>query len=135
MICRVRFQIVASLLLFMEEEDAFWLMCTIIEDLLPASYYSSTLLGVQADQRVLRQLLPNYVPEVDRILREHDIGELAGIFGSFEWFKLNKNEFTNGCKTFQQLSLKGEREEKRKKFYNDDSDEKVVSYKYSKTCQ
>jgi len=31
----------------MEEEDAFWMLCTIIEDLLPASYYSSTLIGVQ----------------------------------------------------------------------------------------
>ena len=40
-------QITASLLLFMEEEDVFWMMCTIIEDLLPASYYSSTLIGVQ----------------------------------------------------------------------------------------
>lgn len=40
-------QIAASLLLFMEEEDAFWMMCAIIEDLLPASYYSSTLIGVQ----------------------------------------------------------------------------------------
>jgi len=40
-------QIAASLLLFMEEEDTFWMMCAIIEDLLPASYYSSTLLGIQ----------------------------------------------------------------------------------------
>ena len=31
----------------MEEEDTFWLMCAIIEDLLPASYFSSTLLGIQ----------------------------------------------------------------------------------------
>ena len=35
----------ASLLLLLEEEDAFWMMTTIVEDLLPASYYSSTLLG------------------------------------------------------------------------------------------
>ena len=41
------FQIAASLLLFMEEEDTFWMMCAIIEDLLPASYYSSTLIGIQ----------------------------------------------------------------------------------------
>ena len=40
-------QIAASLLLFLEEEDTFWMMCAIIEDLLPASYYSSTLLGIQ----------------------------------------------------------------------------------------
>lgn len=37
--------IVASLLLLLEEEDAFWIMVTIVEDLLPASYYSSTLIG------------------------------------------------------------------------------------------
>lgn len=37
--------IVASLLLFMEEENVFWMMTSIIEDLLPASYYSSTLIG------------------------------------------------------------------------------------------
>jgi hypothetical protein len=37
--------IASSLLLLMEEEDAFWMLCTIVEDILPASYYSSTLLG------------------------------------------------------------------------------------------
>lgn len=38
--------IAASLLLLLEEEDAFWIMVTIVEDILPASYYSSTLLGI-----------------------------------------------------------------------------------------
>ena len=49
LLVKLRFlpQIAASLLLFMEEEDAFWMLCCIIEDLLPASYYSSTLIGVQ----------------------------------------------------------------------------------------
>lgn len=37
--------IASSLLLFVEEENAFWIMVAIVEDLLPASYYSSTLLG------------------------------------------------------------------------------------------
>ena len=40
-------KIVASLLLFVEEEDTFWLMCTIVEDIVPPSYYSNTLVGVQ----------------------------------------------------------------------------------------
>ena len=30
----------------------------------------------QADQRVLRQLIVTYLPELDSILKEHDIGEL-----------------------------------------------------------
>ncbi|CAD5123331.1 DgyrCDS11688 [Dimorphilus gyrociliatus] len=71
--CQGTGMMAACLLLFMEEEDAFWMMCSIIEDLLPASYYSSSLLGVQADQRVLRQLIITYLPEVDELFREHDI--------------------------------------------------------------
>jgi len=43
--CQGTGTIVACLLLLLEEEDAFWIMVTIVEDLLPASYYSSTLIG------------------------------------------------------------------------------------------
>lgn len=90
--CQGTGTIAASLLLLLEEEDAFWMMATIVEDLLPASYYSSTLLGniqlqlynkryiegviahnkliyltgIQADQRVLRTLVSNYLPGIDR---------------------------------------------------------------------
>lgn len=75
--------IAASLLLLIEEEDAFWLMATIVEDLLPASYYSSTLIGIQADQKVLISLIANYLPDIDVILKEHDI-ELSLI--TLHWF-------------------------------------------------
>lgn len=68
-------QVVSCLLLFLEEEDALWMMCALIEDLLPPSYFSSTLLGVQTDQRVLRQLIVQYLPALDRLLQEHDIGK------------------------------------------------------------
>lgn len=75
--------IAASLLLFMEEEDAFWMMATIVEDILPASYYSSTLLGIQADQRVMQTLIANYLGTVDETLKKHDI-ELSLI--TLPWF-------------------------------------------------
>ena len=54
--------IVATLLLIMEEEDTFWMMVGIIEDYLPPSYYSPSLIGVQADQFVLRGLLASHLP-------------------------------------------------------------------------
>ncbi|XP_042103714.1 small G protein signaling modulator 3 isoform X10 [Ovis aries] len=76
-------QVAACLLLFLEEDDAFWMMCAIIEDLLPASYFSTTLLGVQTDQRVLRHLIVQYLPRLDRLLQEHDI-ELSLI--TLHWF-------------------------------------------------
>uniref|UniRef100_A0A9J8A4Y1 Small G protein signaling modulator 3 n=1 Tax=Cyprinus carpio carpio TaxID=630221 RepID=A0A9J8A4Y1_CYPCA len=76
-------QVVSCLLLFLEEEDALWMMCALIEDLLPPSYFSSTLLGVQTDQRVLRQLIVQYLPSLDQLLQEHDI-ELSLI--TLHWF-------------------------------------------------
>ncbi|KAF7995807.1 hypothetical protein HCN44_006914 [Aphidius gifuensis] len=81
--CQGTGTIAASLLLLLEEEDTFWMMSTIVEDLLPASYYSSSLLGVQADQKVLRTLITNYLPDIDKVLVVHDI-ELSLI--SLNWF-------------------------------------------------
>lgn len=75
--------IVASLLLILEEEDAFWMMATIIDDILPASYYSSTLLGIQSDQRVMSTLIGSYLTIVDETLKQHDI-ELSLI--TLHWF-------------------------------------------------
>ncbi|TPP56050.1 Small G protein signaling modulator 3, partial [Fasciola gigantica] len=76
--------IAANLLLCMEEESAFWMMCSIVEDLLPPSYYSSlSLLGVQADQAVLCHLLPLYLPRLDKLLTDHEI-ELPLI--TLQWF-------------------------------------------------
>ncbi|KAJ1525754.1 hypothetical protein ONE63_008960 [Megalurothrips usitatus] len=81
--CQGTGMMAASLLLLMEEEDAFWMMSTIVEELLPASYYSSTLIGVQADQRVLRTFICSYLPDLDSVLKEHDI-ELSLI--TLHWF-------------------------------------------------
>lgn len=81
--CQGMGMIAACLLLLMEEEDAFWIMATIVEDMLPALYYSCTLIGVQADQRVLATLVATFLPDLDGILREHDI-ELSLI--TLQWF-------------------------------------------------
>ena len=57
--------IVASLLLFCDEEIAFWILTTLIEDLLPANYFSQNLLGLQVSFPVVRtpaaKFLPNFV--------------------------------------------------------------------------
>ncbi|XP_050519484.1 small G protein signaling modulator 3 homolog [Diabrotica virgifera virgifera] len=81
--CQGMGMIAASLILFMEEESSFWIMVTIVEDLLPASYYNTTLIGIQADQRVLRTLISSYLPDTDEVLKNHDI-ELSLI--TLHWF-------------------------------------------------
>ncbi|XP_068108135.1 small G protein signaling modulator 3 isoform X3 [Hyperolius riggenbachi] len=81
--CQGTGMVAACLLLFLEEEDAFWMMCALVEDLMPASYFNTTLLGVQTDQRVLRHLIVQYLPRLDKLLQEHDI-ELSLI--TLHWF-------------------------------------------------
>ncbi|XP_078713209.1 small G protein signaling modulator 3 isoform X2 [Lampetra fluviatilis] len=81
--CQGTGMIAACLLLLLEEEDAFWSMAALVEELLPAAYFSTTLLGVQADQRVLRQLVASHLPRLHALLTEHDI-ELSLI--TLHWF-------------------------------------------------
>ncbi|KAL7054124.1 hypothetical protein AAHC03_026530 [Spirometra sp. Aus1] len=77
-------KIAANLLLFMEEEAAFWMMCSIIEDILPPSYFSAdSLIGVQADQRVLGELISVFMPRLKAVIQEHEV-DLALI--TLGWF-------------------------------------------------
>ena len=42
-------RIAAIALLFLNEEDAFWLMVYIIDVVMPSNYYTKQLLGAQVD--------------------------------------------------------------------------------------
>ena len=75
--------ICAELLLYLEEEDTFWLMCAVLENYLPATYYSGTLIGARADQRALAILISEILPELDKLLAEKDV-ELSLI--TLSWF-------------------------------------------------
>ncbi|CAF0860963.1 unnamed protein product [Didymodactylos carnosus] len=75
--------ICGTLLLFYEEEDTFWMMCTLVEDLLPGQYYSVSLFGVQVDIRVFRYLIQIYLPQINELFLKHDI-DLTLI--CFQWF-------------------------------------------------
>jgi len=75
--------ICATLLLLFEEEDAFWMMCSIVEDLLPGQYYSVSLYGVQVDIRVFRYLIEQHLPTIHQLFIENDV-DLTLI--CFQWF-------------------------------------------------
>lgn len=75
--------ICATLLLLFEEEDAFWMMCAIVEDLLPGQYYSVSLYGVQVDIRVFRYLIEQHLPHIHQLFVEYDV-DLTLI--CFQWF-------------------------------------------------
>lgn len=62
------------MLLYMEEEETFWMFCALIEDILPPLYYSGTLLGVHADQLVLSQLIAEHLPDLSQVLKHYEVG-------------------------------------------------------------
>ncbi len=53
----------AVFLLYMSEEEAFWLLCTVAEDIVP-EYYNKTLLGSTVDQYIFNSLVQNNLKEV-----------------------------------------------------------------------
>lgn len=76
--------ITASLLLIMPTaEDAFWILVSIVENILPRHYYDNSLLTSRADQQVLRQYVSELLPRLSAHLDELGI-ELEAL--TFQWF-------------------------------------------------
>jgi TBC1 domain family member 2B len=79
--CQGMNRLAAVALLFMPEEDAFWCLMTIVENIMPPDYFTPTLLGAHVDQYVLKDLLAEKLPNLLAHLEKHDI-ELS----LFSWF-------------------------------------------------
>ncbi|MCJ1472513.1 hypothetical protein MMC13_001161 [Lambiella insularis] len=76
--------ITASLLLIMPTaEEAFWVLVSIIENILPRHYYDNSLLTSRADQQVLRQYVADLLPRLSTHLDDLSI-ELEAL--TFQWF-------------------------------------------------
>ncbi|TXT10778.1 hypothetical protein VHUM_02283 [Vanrija humicola] len=82
--CQGMNMLAATLLLtHTDEEQAFWVLHSIIERLLPQDYYTPTLLGSRADQRALAGLVAQHVPRVAAHLDKLQV-DLASV--TFGWF-------------------------------------------------
>ncbi|KAI9865342.1 MAG: hypothetical protein M1824_003496 [Vezdaea acicularis] len=82
--CQGMNQITASLLLIMPTpEDAFWVLTSMVENILPAHYYDHALLASRADQQVLRQYVSSILPKLSGHLDQLRI-ELEAL--TFQWF-------------------------------------------------
>ncbi|KAG8414044.1 hypothetical protein J3458_011698 [Metarhizium acridum] len=76
--------IAANLLLIMPSaEDAFWILASIIESILPHGYYDQSLMASRADQQVLRQFVSTVLPKLSAHLDSLSI-ELEAL--TFQWF-------------------------------------------------
>lgn len=76
--------VAANLILVMPSaEDAFWILVTMIEAILPAGYYDHSLLASRADQQVLRQYVSQVLPKLSHHFEELSI-DLETM--TFQWF-------------------------------------------------
>lgn len=81
--CQGMNMLVAISLLFLDEETAFWFLAAIIEKLLPRDYYTPGLLGAQADQAVVRELVAEKLPRLNAHLQQYSIDVTLV---TFNWF-------------------------------------------------
>ncbi|XP_037758301.1 TBC1 domain family member 2A isoform X5 [Chelonia mydas] len=72
-----------ALLVLEEEESAFWCLVHIVENLMPADYYSDTLIASQVDQRVFKDFLSEKLPRLTAHFEQHRI-DVSLI--TFNWF-------------------------------------------------
>ncbi|KIL59002.1 hypothetical protein M378DRAFT_85653 [Amanita muscaria Koide BX008] len=71
------------LLVFADEEDAFWTLAAIVERILPEDFFSPSLLPSRACPLVLLDYVQEYIPKLYGHLNELDV-DLAAI--CFSWF-------------------------------------------------
>ena len=76
-------RIAAIALLFLNEEDAFWLMVYIIDVVMPPNYYTKQLIGAQVDQAVFKELVLEKLPTLAGHLEIHGVD--PALF-SLNWF-------------------------------------------------
>ncbi|XP_069834099.1 TBC1 domain family member 2A isoform X2 [Dendropsophus ebraccatus] len=72
-----------ALLVLEDEESAFYCLVDIVENIMPAEYYSNNLSGSQVDQRVFKDFLSEKLPRVTAHLEQYKI-DLSLI--TFNWF-------------------------------------------------
>lgn len=99
--------IIASVfLLFLKEEHAFWLLCTLCERLLP-EHYSKTLVGAVIDQASFEMLVADYLPSLSEKFRS--VGVELSMF-SVPWFVslfINTFPFRVACRALDCFFYEG----------------------------
>ncbi|CAI2385716.1 unnamed protein product [Moneuplotes crassus] len=63
--------IAAVLITQLSEEQAFWVLCQVIESILPTDYFN-LMTGVIIDQRVFEELISEYHPDVHKHFKKHE---------------------------------------------------------------
>jgi hypothetical protein len=75
--------IAGTVLLYLQEEDGFWLLATVLDCFMPPDQYSRSMIGTYVDQAVLGHIVKTRFPVLHRKLEEFQL-ELSLM--SMQWF-------------------------------------------------
>jgi len=81
--CQCLNYVAAVLLLICEPETAFWILCALVDWVLPECYFNETLMGVVTDTKVLQMLVSKKLPRISKHLQKLDCNLSAA---SLQWF-------------------------------------------------
>lgn len=81
--CQGLNRLAAIALLYLDQEDAFWCLVTIVEVFMPRDYYTKTLLGSQVDQRVFKDLMSEKLPRLNAHFEQYKVDYTLI---TFNWF-------------------------------------------------
>ncbi|XP_063305486.1 TBC1 domain family member 2B [Pelobates fuscus] len=81
--CQGLNRLAAIALLYLDQEDAFWCLVTIVEIFMPRDYYTKTLQGSQVDQRVFKDLMSEKLPRLSAHFEQYKVDYTLI---TFNWF-------------------------------------------------
>lgn len=84
--CQSLNYIVGILLLHFNEEEAFWMLVIILEEILPANFYSPDLVGVRVEGKILDIVLKDKIPKVYQSITKLQID--SSVFASGWYLRL-----------------------------------------------
>eukprot|EP01124_Arcella_intermedia_P011051 TRINITY_DN17540_c0_g1_i3.p1 TRINITY_DN17540_c0_g1~~TRINITY_DN17540_c0_g1_i3.p1 ORF type:complete len:1361 (+),score=321.98 TRINITY_DN17540_c0_g1_i3:55-4137(+) len=75
--------LVAIMLFFVDEEMGFWLLCSIIDNVLPPGYFSQDLLGLRIDVEVFKVIFAQRLPKLSKHFDNMNVEAHSFIY---QWF-------------------------------------------------
>ena len=67
--CQSMNYLCANLLFHVSEERSFWILSSLLEDILPPDYYSRSMIGGRVDQQAFQVLIAHKLPSVDLLIK------------------------------------------------------------------
>ncbi|KAJ1971556.1 GTPase activating protein (GAP), partial [Dimargaris xerosporica] len=70
--CQAMNIVASALLIYLDEEQAFWMLSVLCDRMVPG-YYSSSMYGASLDQAIFEHLVAKTMPMLDTHFKQHDI--------------------------------------------------------------